>query len=169
MEPRGHGLPEVAPCPDLGPLLKLTLNDGRPRTLHEAVKVANVVQREHPGSEQFLGPDKVGQVGARETTAGIAVAVGIEGLEPVTPDRWLAEGEVVSIAGQDFAVLHCPGHTPGHVAFVSAALGVAVVGDVIFRGSVGRTDFPYGDHAALIEAILAQISAFTGDARRTMT
>lgn len=88
--------------------------------------------------------DGLGEQGAR---------FGIEGLEPVTPDRWLAEGEVVSIAGQDFAVLHCPGHTPGHVAFVSAALGVAVVGDVIFRGSVGRTDFPYGDHAALIEAI----------------
>lgn len=82
---------------------------------------------------------------------------GIEGLESVTPDRWLAEGETVSIAGQDFAVLHCPGHTPGHVAFVSTALGVAVVGDVVFRGSVGRTDFPYGDHAALITAIKSKL------------
>lgn len=78
---------------------------------------------------------------------------GIEGLENVTPDRWLAEGETVSIAGQDFAVLHCPGHTPGHLAFVSVALGVAVVGDVLFRGSVGRTDFPYGDSAALTASI----------------
>lgn len=78
---------------------------------------------------------------------------GITDLESVVPDRWLAEGETVSIAGQDFAVLHCPGHTPGHVVFVSTALGVAVVGDVIFRGSVGRTDFPYGDGAALIAAI----------------
>lgn len=78
---------------------------------------------------------------------------GIEGLENVTPDRWLVEGETVSIAGQDFAVLHCPGHTPGHVAFVSTVLGLAVVGDVIFHGSVGRTDFPYGDHAALIAGI----------------
>ncbi|MBE9607029.1 MBL fold metallo-hydrolase [Acetobacteraceae bacterium H6797] len=74
-------------------------------------------------------------------------------LENVTPDRWLAEGDTVSIAGQEFAVLHCPGHTPGHVAFVSPALNVAIVGDVLFRGSVGRTDFPYGDHAALIDAI----------------
>ncbi|MBP0494321.1 MBL fold metallo-hydrolase [Roseomonas sp. SG15] len=79
--------------------------------------------------------------------------LGIEGLENVTPDRWLAEGETISIAGQDFAVLHCPGHTPGHLAFVSADLGFAVVGDVLFRGSVGRTDFPYGDGAALIAAI----------------
>lgn len=78
---------------------------------------------------------------------------GLDGLESVTPDRWLAEGETVSIAGQDFAVLHCPGHTPGHVVFASAALGFAVVGDVIFRGSVGRTDFPYGDGEALVASI----------------
>jgi len=78
---------------------------------------------------------------------------GIESMEAVAPDRWLEEGGTVDIAGQSFAVLHCPGHTPGHVAFVSPELGFAVVGDVLFRGSVGRTDFPYGDHAALIEAI----------------
>lgn len=71
----------------------------------------------------------------------------------VTPDRWLAEGDTVSIAGEDFAVLHCPGHTPGHIVFVSEALRLAVVGDVVFRGSIGRTDFPYGDHAALLAAI----------------
>ncbi|MDN3564019.1 MBL fold metallo-hydrolase [Paeniroseomonas aquatica] len=71
----------------------------------------------------------------------------------VTPDRWLAEGDAVSIAGEEFAVLHCPGHTPGHVVFVSEALRLAVVGDVVFRGSIGRTDFPYGDHAALLAAI----------------
>jgi hydroxyacylglutathione hydrolase len=71
----------------------------------------------------------------------------------VTPDRWLREGDAVVIAGQEFAVLHCPGHTPGHVVFVSEALRVALVGDVLFRGSIGRTDFPYGDHAALLAAI----------------
>ena len=92
--------------------------------------------------------------------AGIAAQAaqyGIEGLEDCTPDHWLAEGQTVSIAGQDFAVLHCPGHTPGHIVFVSAALGLAVVGDVLFRGSVGRTDFPYGDHAALIESITRKL------------
>jgi glyoxylase-like metal-dependent hydrolase (beta-lactamase superfamily II) len=71
----------------------------------------------------------------------------------VTPDRWLAEGGTVEIGGHDFAVLHCPGHTPGHVVFVSEALRIAVVGDVLFRGSIGRTDFAYGDHAALLAAI----------------
>ena len=76
---------------------------------------------------------------------------------PVTPDRWLEEGETVDIAGQEFAVLHCPGHTPGHVVFVSIALGFALVGDVLFQGSVGRTDFPYGDTAALISAIRTKL------------
>jgi hydroxyacylglutathione hydrolase len=71
----------------------------------------------------------------------------------VTPDQWLAEGDTVTIGADEFAVLHCPGHTPGHVVFVSAALRVALVGDVLFRGSIGRTDFPYGDHAALLAAI----------------
>jgi glyoxylase-like metal-dependent hydrolase (beta-lactamase superfamily II) len=78
---------------------------------------------------------------------------GLDDLEAVTPDRWLAEGETVAIGGEEFEVLHCPGHTPGHLVFVSRALGFAVVGDVIFRGSVGRTDFPYGDHDALVAAI----------------
>jgi glyoxylase-like metal-dependent hydrolase (beta-lactamase superfamily II) len=75
----------------------------------------------------------------------------------VEPDRWLAEGDTVSIGGEAFAVLHCPGHTPGHVVFHSAAQKVALVGDVLFRGSIGRTDFPYGDHAALLAAITAKL------------
>lgn len=75
----------------------------------------------------------------------------------VTPDRWLDEGESVEIAGQEFAVLHCPGHTPGHVVFVNAELGIALVGDVLFQGSVGRTDFPYGDPDALISAIRTKL------------
>ena len=82
---------------------------------------------------------------------------GLEGMDNATPDRWLAEGDRVSIAGQEFEVLHCPGHSPGHVVFVAPALGFAVVGDVLFRGSIGRTDFPYGDHAALIAAITTKL------------
>ncbi len=86
-----------------------------------------------------------------------AAKFGAEDLRNATPDRWLAEGETVEIAGTPFQVLHCPGHTPGHVVFVSTALGFAVVGDVLFRGSVGRTDFPYGDHAALIDSITRKL------------
>ncbi|WP_255569151.1 MBL fold metallo-hydrolase [Roseomonas alba] len=85
--------------------------------------------------------------------------------QAVTPDRWLEEGETVDIAGQDFAVLHCPGHTPGHVVFVNTALGFALVGDVLFQGSVGRTDFPYGDHAALINAIRNKLFPLGDDIR----
>ncbi len=75
----------------------------------------------------------------------------------VTPDRWLVEGESVSLGDHRFAVLHCPGHTPGHVVYVNHAARFALVGDVLFQGSIGRTDFPYGDHEALIEAITAKL------------
>ena len=78
---------------------------------------------------------------------------GMSGVQNVVPDRWLAEGDQVKVGEQAFDVLHCPGHTPGHVVFVNPAARFAIVGDVLFSGSVGRTDFPYGDHAALIRAI----------------
>lgn len=94
-----------------------------------------------------------------------AASFGIEGLESVAPDRWLAEGDSVQIAGESFAVLHCPGHTPGHLVFVSAGLGFALVGDVLFRGSIGRTDFPYGDHEALIQAITTKLLPLGDDIR----
>jgi len=71
----------------------------------------------------------------------------------VTPDRWLREGDSVAFGEHQFGVLHCPGHTPGHVVFVNHAARFALLGDVLFQGSIGRTDFPYGDHAALISAI----------------
>jgi len=75
----------------------------------------------------------------------------------VEPDRWLTEGDEVALGEHRFAALHCPGHTPGHVVFVNHAARFALVGDVLFQGSVGRTDFPYGDHAALIDAITTKL------------
>ncbi|MGE0224401.1 MAG: MBL fold metallo-hydrolase [Acetobacteraceae bacterium] len=75
----------------------------------------------------------------------------------VSPDRWLAEGDSVMLGEHRFDVLHCPGHTPGHVVFVNHAARFAVVGDVLFQGSIGRTDFPYGDHDALITAIKTKL------------
>ena len=71
----------------------------------------------------------------------------------VAPDLWLNEGDEVALGEHRFSVLHCPGHTPGHVVFVNHAARFVLVGDVLFQGSIGRTDFPYGDHAALIRAI----------------
>lgn len=91
--------------------------------------------------------------------AGIAEQAAKYGFEAenVTPDRWLEEGDTIDLGEHRFEVLHCPGHTPGHVVFVNHASRFAVVGDVLFQGSVGRTDFPYGDHDALITAIRTKL------------
>jgi glyoxylase-like metal-dependent hydrolase (beta-lactamase superfamily II) len=70
-----------------------------------------------------------------------------------TPTRWLEEGDHVQVGNIDLEVLHCPGHTPGHVVFFSIEDRIAFVGDVLFAGSIGRTDFPRGNHADLIMAI----------------
>lgn len=82
---------------------------------------------------------------------------GIEGVRNVTPDRWLNEGDTVNVAGHTFEIYHCPGHSPGSVVFFNKAQRFALVGDVLFRGSIGRTDFPYGDHDALINAIKTKL------------
>ena len=70
-----------------------------------------------------------------------------------TPDRWLEDGDSVTVGVQTLQVLHCPGHTPGHVVFFYAPQKVAWVGDVLFQGSIGRTDFPRGNHGELIASI----------------
>lgn len=75
----------------------------------------------------------------------------------VEPDQWLEDGETVDIAGFEFKVLHCPGHAPGHVVFFSEELNFAHVGDVLFSGSIGRTDLPGGDHDALIRSIKTRL------------
>lgn len=82
---------------------------------------------------------------------------GMTGLRNVTPDRWLVDGDTVSVAGHAFSILHCPGHSPGSVAFVNGAQRFILMGDVLFKGSIGRTDFPYGDHDALITAIKTKL------------
>lgn len=69
------------------------------------------------------------------------------------PDRWLKDGDSVQIGEEVLTVLHTPGHTPGHVAFFDPAANLALVGDVLFRGSIGRTDFPRGDFNTLISSI----------------
>ena len=84
-------------------------------------------------------------------------AYGIEGSRNVVPDRWLDDGDTVSVAGHTFAIYHCPGHSPGSVVFYNKAQKIALVGDVLFQGSIGRTDFPYGDHDALINAIKTKL------------
>ena len=73
------------------------------------------------------------------------------------PDRWVEDGDVVTVGGQEFWVRHCPGHTPGHVVFFHPGVKLAFVGDVLFRGSIGRTDFPRGDHGALLHSITTNL------------
>ncbi|MCF6323576.1 MAG: MBL fold metallo-hydrolase [Gammaproteobacteria bacterium] len=74
-------------------------------------------------------------------------------LEGFTPDRWLKHGDQVTFGNITLDVLHCPGHTPGHVVFFHKDDGLAIVGDVLFQGSIGRSDFPKGDHDTLINSI----------------
>jgi glyoxylase-like metal-dependent hydrolase (beta-lactamase superfamily II) len=73
--------------------------------------------------------------------------------DPFVPDRWLVEGDTVTVGEQTLQVIHCPGHTPGHVVFLYQPQKVAWVGDVLFQGSIGRTDFPKGNHDQLISSI----------------
>lgn len=73
------------------------------------------------------------------------------------PDRWLGEGDTVTVGGFTLDVVHTPGHTPGHVCFIHKPGKLAIVGDVLFAGSIGRTDFPRGNHADLINAIRTKL------------
>jgi len=73
--------------------------------------------------------------------------------ESFTPNRWLNDGDTVNVGEQVLNIIHCPGHTPGHIVLFHQASKLALVGDVLFKGSIGRTDFPKGDHATLINSI----------------
>jgi glyoxylase-like metal-dependent hydrolase (beta-lactamase superfamily II) len=109
----------------------------------------------------IIGPDRrdaplLAEMPAQGARFGIT-------MEAFTPDQWLQEGDGVTIGGATFEVLHCPGHTPGHVVYVNHEAKFLVAGDVLFRGSVGRTDFPYGDHDALIGAITDKLLTLGDD------
>ena len=82
-----------------------------------------------------------------------------------TPDQWLNDGDQVDVGSVRLEVLHCPGHTPGHVVFYQPQARLAFVGDVLFKGSIGRTDFPRGDHAALLAAIREKLFPLGDDVR----
>jgi hydroxyacylglutathione hydrolase len=83
-------------------------------------------------------------------------AYGITG-KPFEPARWLENGDTVKVGELSFDVYHCPGHTPGHVVFHHAPSKLALVGDVLFRGSIGRTDFPMGNHQDLLDSITQRL------------
>ena len=89
--------------------------------------------------------------------AQAAASYGFPPSGPFTPTRWLHDGDTVQIGHSTLQVRHCPGHTPGHVVFYSPEIKRAFVGDVLFAGSIGRTDFPQGDHDTLIASIVNRL------------
>ncbi|OOF77062.1 MBL fold metallo-hydrolase [Rodentibacter caecimuris] len=88
---------------------------------------------------------------------------GLPNIKAFLPDRWLNEGEVVNIGDFRFDILHLPGHTPGHIGFIEQEKKVAFTGDVLFQGSVGRTDFPQGSHEQLISSICEKLFKLHND------
>jgi len=89
---------------------------------------------------------------------------GVNG-KPFEPDRWLEDGDTVTVGKLSFDVRHCPGHTPGHVVFHHPESKLALVGDVLFQGSIGRTDFPRGNHQQLLDAITQRLWPMGDDTR----
>jgi hydroxyacylglutathione hydrolase len=94
-----------------------------------------------------------------------AAQFGFPPAQAFEPDRWLEQGDRVTVGGQTLEVLHCPGHTPGHVVFFHQGERCAWVGDVLFAGSIGRTDFPRGNHPALIRSIRERLFPLGDDVR----
>jgi hydroxyacylglutathione hydrolase len=108
----------------------------------------------HPGDQFWI--DGIAEQGR---------AFGFGEVEAFAPDRWLQQDDAVQVGDVEFDVHHCPGHTPGHVVFHCARQQVAFVGDVLFAGSIGRTDFPGGDHATLIRSIRERLFPLGDDVR----
>jgi len=104
----------------------------------------------------LVGPHKADQFwldGLEQQSA----MFGFAKVEKFLPDQWLEDGAQVNVGNLTLDVLHCPGHTPGHLVFVDKANAMAQVGDVLFQGSIGRTDFPQGDHQTLIDSIKTKL------------
>lgn len=127
-------------------LIKLLLTHGHLDHVGAASEIASrlgiPIEGPHRGDDYWLQalPQQSAMFGFPHTDA-------------FTPDRWLADGDTVSVGEVILDVLHCPGHTPGHVVFYHRDSKTAFVGDVLFAGSIGRTDFPGGDSDALIHSI----------------
>ncbi|WP_334161273.1 MBL fold metallo-hydrolase [Phenylobacterium sp.] len=121
-----------------------------------ALKAATGVPIEGPHPDDAFWIDDIEQSGARW---------GMPEARSFTPDRWLHDGDRVTLGETEFEVYHCPGHTPGHVIFFHPETKFAQVGDVLFQGSIGRTDFPRGNHADLIRAITTKLWPLGDDVR----
>lgn len=134
---------------------KIVLTHGHLDHAGGATGLRDALQARSGDNVPIVGPDRRDQFLLDGITEQ-AASYGFDAAN-VTPDQWLIEGDVLTLGPHRFDVLHCPGHTPGSLVFVNAVARFALVGDVLFQGSVGRTDFPYGDHAALITAIKTKL------------
>lgn len=121
-----------------------------------ALKAATGVPIEGPHRDDAFWIEQMDGDGARW---------GMPEARSFTPDRWLENGDVVTLGETEFEVYHCPGHTPGHVVFFHRQARFAQVGDVLFQGSIGRTDFPRGNHQDLIDAITGKLWPLGDDVR----
>jgi hydroxyacylglutathione hydrolase len=110
-----------------------------------AAELGVPIEGPHPADRFWI--DRLAEDGRRYGIAGA----------PFEPNRWLDEGDRVRVGNLTLDVYHCPGHTPGHVVFHHGESKLAIVGDVLFRGSIGRTDFPMGNHQDLIDAITGKL------------
>ncbi len=112
----------------------------------------------------IVGPHRADQfwIEGVETQAKM---MGFGSAEPFTPNTWLNDGDQVKVGACSLEVIHCPGHTPGHVVFYSVDAKVAFVGDVLFNGSIGRTDFPQGDLDSLVHSIRKKLFPLGDDVR----
>jgi hydroxyacylglutathione hydrolase len=108
------------------------------------------------------GPHRADQF-LMEHVVETARMYGITGVNNATTDHWLDEGDTLSVGEITFDVRHCPGHSPGSVAFINQGLRLAIVGDVLFAGSIGRTDLPGGDHAQLLQSIADRLMLLPDD------
>lgn len=98
-----------------------------------------------------------------ESLPGQCQMFGVERIPPLAPDRWLTDGATVSVGTLSFSVLHCPGHSPGHVVFWNKAAKFILMGDVLFNGGIGRTDLPGGDMPTLMRSIHHQLMPLVDD------
>ena len=102
---------------------------------------------EGPHRDDIFWIERLAEDGARYGVPG----------QPFEPDRWLEDGDTVNVGELTFDIRHCPGHTPGHVVLHHAPSKLAIVGDVLFAGSIGRTDFPRGHHQSLLDSIVERL------------
>ncbi len=156
---------------------------GEPERILEVVKSLGVTVKEiwlthghldHAGGaknirEQIgvpvIGPHEADQFWM-DTIAESWAKYGHAGMgDDIVPDKYLKDGDTLSLASTEFKVLHTPGHTPGHVVIYNLNLKLAFVGDVLFRGSIGRTDFPKGNHQELLDSITQKLWPLGPDMR----